>query len=143
MSRGEDVRSQKFASHISPKLRRFLLVGIDKEQFVDASPKALHIQTNTCRRVVGGAFDLACDFPGHTFGLLPRRCARRTSRTAEERPRSPTQSYRSRGKSFDCSNRNFSQNLSMVLDVIDFGGLFSGNATGPPRSGLLRLTTTF
>ncbi len=35
------------------------------------------------------------------------------------------------------------ENLSNVLDVIDFGGLFSGNAIGPPRSGLLRLTTTF
>ena len=35
------------------------------------------------------------------------------------------------------------ENLSNVLDVIDFGGLFSGNAIGPPRNGLLRLTTTF
>jgi hypothetical protein len=35
------------------------------------------------------------------------------------------------------------QNLNNVLDVIDFGGLFSGNAIGPPRSCLLRLTTTF
>lgn len=35
------------------------------------------------------------------------------------------------------------QNLNNVLDVIDFGGLFSGNAIGPPRSYLLRLTTTF
>lgn len=35
------------------------------------------------------------------------------------------------------------ENLSNVLDVIDFGGLFSGNAIGPPRSGFLRLTTTF
>ena len=35
------------------------------------------------------------------------------------------------------------QNLNDVLDVIDFGGLFSGNAIGPPRSYLLRLTTTF
>ncbi len=35
------------------------------------------------------------------------------------------------------------ENLNNVLDVIDFGGLFSGNAIGPPRSGLLRLTTTF
>jgi hypothetical protein len=26
------------------------------------------------------------------------------------------------------------QNLTDVLDVIDFGGLFSGNANGPPRS---------
>jgi len=35
------------------------------------------------------------------------------------------------------------QNLNDVLDVIDFGGLFSGNAIGPPRSYLLRFTTTF
>jgi hypothetical protein len=35
------------------------------------------------------------------------------------------------------------QNLTNVLDVIDFGGLFSGNAIGPSRSYLLRLTTTF
>jgi hypothetical protein len=35
------------------------------------------------------------------------------------------------------------QNLNDVLDVIDFGGLFSGNAIGPPRSFLLRLTTAF
>lgn len=35
------------------------------------------------------------------------------------------------------------QNLNNVLDVIDFGGLFSGNAIGPPRSGMVRLTTTF
>ncbi|HXX17029.1 MAG TPA: TonB-dependent receptor [Candidatus Eremiobacteraceae bacterium] len=35
------------------------------------------------------------------------------------------------------------QNLSNVLDVIDFGGLFSGNAIGPSRSVALRLQTTF
>ena len=35
------------------------------------------------------------------------------------------------------------QNLNNVLDVIDFGGLFSGNAIGPPRSYSLRLTTEF
>jgi hypothetical protein len=35
------------------------------------------------------------------------------------------------------------QNLNNVLDVIDFGGLFSGNAIGPPRSYLVRLTTSF
>lgn len=35
------------------------------------------------------------------------------------------------------------QNLNDVLDVIDFGGLFSGNAIGPPRSYLLRLSATF
>ena len=35
------------------------------------------------------------------------------------------------------------ENLNNVLDVIDFGGLFSGNAIGPPRSYSMRLTTTF
>jgi hypothetical protein len=35
------------------------------------------------------------------------------------------------------------QNLNDVLDVIDFGGLFSGNAIGPSRSFLLCLRTTF
>ncbi len=35
------------------------------------------------------------------------------------------------------------ENLNNVLDVIDFGGFFSGNAIGPPRSGLIRLTATF
>jgi hypothetical protein len=35
------------------------------------------------------------------------------------------------------------QNLTNVLDIIDFGGLFSGNAIGPSRSYAMRLTTTF
>jgi hypothetical protein len=35
------------------------------------------------------------------------------------------------------------QNLNNVLNVIDFGGLFSGNAIGPPRSVALRFTATF
>jgi len=35
------------------------------------------------------------------------------------------------------------QNLSNVLNVIDFGGLFSGNAIGTPRSVAARLTTNF
>jgi hypothetical protein len=35
------------------------------------------------------------------------------------------------------------ENLTNVLDVIDFGGLFSGNAIGPSRSVALRLTTNF
>ena len=35
------------------------------------------------------------------------------------------------------------QNLNNVLNVIDFGGLFSGNAIGPSRSFALRLTTNF
>jgi hypothetical protein len=34
-------------------------------------------------------------------------------------------------------------NLSNRLNVIDFAGLFSGNAIGPPRSYNLRLTTNF
>jgi hypothetical protein len=34
-------------------------------------------------------------------------------------------------------------NLNNVLDVIDFGGLFSGNAIGPSRSFSLRMATTF
>lgn len=35
------------------------------------------------------------------------------------------------------------ENLSNTLEVIDFGGLFSGNAIGPHRMGMLRLITTF
>jgi hypothetical protein len=35
------------------------------------------------------------------------------------------------------------QNLNNVLDVIDFGGLFSGNAIGPSRNVAVRLTTNF
>jgi hypothetical protein len=35
------------------------------------------------------------------------------------------------------------QNLTNVLNVIDFGGLFSGNAIGPSHSFALRLTTEF
>jgi hypothetical protein len=35
------------------------------------------------------------------------------------------------------------QNLTNVVDVIDFGGLFSGNAIGPSRSFALRLQTVF
>ena len=35
------------------------------------------------------------------------------------------------------------ENLTNVLDVIDFGGLFSGNAIGPSRSFATRLTTNF
>ena len=34
-------------------------------------------------------------------------------------------------------------NMNNQLDVIDFAGLFSGNAIGPPRSFALRLTTSF
>jgi Outer membrane protein beta-barrel family/TonB-dependent Receptor Plug Domain len=35
------------------------------------------------------------------------------------------------------------QNLTNVIEVIDFGGLFSGNAIGPSRSVALRLATSF
>jgi outer membrane cobalamin receptor len=35
------------------------------------------------------------------------------------------------------------QNLNNVLDVIDFGGLFSGNAIGPSRNVMARLNATF
>ncbi|HEY6302020.1 MAG TPA: TonB-dependent receptor [Terriglobales bacterium] len=35
------------------------------------------------------------------------------------------------------------QNLTDILDVIDFGGLFSGNAIGPSRNVAMRLTTSF
>jgi hypothetical protein len=35
------------------------------------------------------------------------------------------------------------QNLANRLDIIDFGGLFSGNAIGPPRSYTLRLAGAF
>ena len=35
------------------------------------------------------------------------------------------------------------QNLNNILDVLDFGGLFSGNAIGPSRSFSLRLATEF
>lgn len=35
------------------------------------------------------------------------------------------------------------QNLTDLVDVIDFGGLFSGNAIGPSRSVMMRLTTSF
>ncbi len=35
------------------------------------------------------------------------------------------------------------ENLGNVLNVLDFGGLFSGNAIGPARSFALRLAMTF
>ena len=35
------------------------------------------------------------------------------------------------------------ENLSNTLEVIDFGGLFSGNALGPSRQYSFRLVTTF
>jgi hypothetical protein len=35
------------------------------------------------------------------------------------------------------------ENMNNRLNVIDFGGLFSGNAIAPPRSWALRLQTSF
>ena len=35
------------------------------------------------------------------------------------------------------------ENLGNTLELLDFGGLFSGNAIGPSRNVMLRLTTTF
>jgi hypothetical protein len=35
------------------------------------------------------------------------------------------------------------ENLSNAMEVLDYGGLFSGNSIGPGREYLLRLTTTF
>ncbi len=35
------------------------------------------------------------------------------------------------------------QNLNNRLNLLDFGGLFSGNAIAPPRSYFLRLVTNF
>jgi outer membrane cobalamin receptor len=35
------------------------------------------------------------------------------------------------------------QNLTNVVDVVDFGGIFSRNAIGPSRSVIMRLTTSF
>ncbi len=41
------------------------------------------------------------------------------------------------------ASRPTARTSTMFLNVIDFGGLFSGNAIGPSRSFALRLTTTF
>jgi outer membrane receptor for Fe3+-dicitrate len=35
------------------------------------------------------------------------------------------------------------ENINNRLNVIDFAGLFSGNAIGPPRSAFVRLQTDF
>jgi uncharacterized protein involved in copper resistance len=35
------------------------------------------------------------------------------------------------------------ENLSNRVNIIDFAGLFSGNAVAPPRSGDLKLTVQF
>ena len=48
-----------------------------------------------------------------------------------------------RNKRITMSLQADAANLSNQLDVIDFGGLFSGNAIGPDRSFNLRLNTTF
>jgi hypothetical protein len=48
-----------------------------------------------------------------------------------------------RSKRIDTRLQVDGENLNNVLDVIDFGGLFSGNAIGPPRSFALRLATEF
>ncbi|HET9099071.1 MAG TPA: TonB-dependent receptor [Acidobacteriaceae bacterium] len=48
-----------------------------------------------------------------------------------------------RNKRFTINLQADGANLSNQLDVIDFGGLFSGNAIGPGRSFNLRLNTTF
>ena len=46
-------------------------------------------------------------------------------------------------RAHECCVQADGQNLNNELNVIDFGGLFSGNAIGPARSYSLRLTTTF
>ncbi len=48
----------------------------------------------------------------------------------------------SRGK-YAVKLQGDAQNLSNKLEIIDFGGLFSGNAIGPSRSFFLRLKTDF
>jgi TonB-dependent Receptor Plug Domain len=44
---------------------------------------------------------------------------------------------------FRCRFQVDGQNLTNILEVVDFGGLFSGNAIGPSRSFAMRLTTSF
>ena len=48
----------------------------------------------------------------------------------------------SAGKALDSFQAD-AQNLSNTLEVIDFGGLFSGNAIGPSRCFSLRMATDF
>jgi hypothetical protein len=48
-----------------------------------------------------------------------------------------------KGDRFQVDMEADGENLNNVLDVIDFSGLFSGNAIGPSRSYSLRLTATF
>ena len=48
-----------------------------------------------------------------------------------------------RGDRFRVRIQGDVENLNGRLNVIDFAGLFSGNAIGPPRSGFVRLQTDF
>jgi Carboxypeptidase regulatory-like domain/TonB-dependent Receptor Plug Domain len=48
-----------------------------------------------------------------------------------------------RNEKFNMRLQADGENLNNRLNVIDFGGLFSGNAIGPARSWFLRLTTAF
>ena len=48
-----------------------------------------------------------------------------------------------RKEKFNINLQTDAANLNNRLNVIDFGGLFSGNAIGPARSWFLRLTTNF
>jgi hypothetical protein len=48
-----------------------------------------------------------------------------------------------RNDKFEMRVQADAQNLNNRLNVIDFGGLFSGNAIAPPRSYAVRLTTSF
>jgi hypothetical protein len=47
-----------------------------------------------------------------------------------------------RGK-YSVTIQGDAQNLSNKLEIIDFGGLFSGNAIGPSRIFSIRLMTSF
>jgi len=48
-----------------------------------------------------------------------------------------------KGEKFSTRLQADGDNLNNRLNVIDFGGLFSGNAIGPARSFAIRLNTTF
>jgi hypothetical protein len=48
-----------------------------------------------------------------------------------------------KGDRFNVTMQADGDNLNGRLNVIDFGGLFSGNAIGPSRSALVRLNTSF
>ena len=51
--------------------------------------------------------------------------------------------YRDQAWCFGCRSQVDGQNLTNTVNVIDFGGLFSGSAIDPSRSFALRLTTNF